>query len=170
VGLATAIVVGLVVITPAAGYVSPLSALLMGLIGAFPSYFALLWRARSKFDDSLDVFAGHGIGGMVGAVLTGVFAQKSINGVFDGLIGGSPNQVLIQAFAVLIAVAFSAAMTFVILKLIALVIPLKATSKEEGLGMDVTQHGEEAYTSGEGAILVHAETPAPRVNAKPAKA
>ena len=170
VGLATAIVVGLVVITPAAGYVSPLSALLMGAIGAFPSYFVLLWRARSKLDDSLDVFAGHGVGGMVGAILTGVFAQKSLNGVFDGLIGGNPNQVLIQAFAVLIAVVFSGAMTFGILKLIALVMPLKATTKEEGLGMDVTQHGEEAYTSGEGAILVNTEVAAPKAAVKPVKA
>jgi ammonium transporter, Amt family len=157
VGMATAVVVGLVVITPAAGYVSLSSALLMGAIGAFPSYFALLWRARSKMDDSLDVFAGHGVGGIVGALLTGVFAQKSVNGLFDGLIGGNPNQVLIQAFAVLIAVVFSGGMTFVLLKLIGLVMPLRATAKEEGLGMDVTQHGEEGYTSGEGAILVTTE-------------
>jgi Amt family ammonium transporter len=158
VGLATAIVVGLVVITPAAAYVNPLSALLMGAIGAFPSYFALLWRARSKMDDSLDVFAGHGIGGITGAILTGVFGQKVIAGseigLFSGLIDGNPQQVLIQAFAVLIAVVYSGLMTFVLLKLVGAIIPLRANPREEATGMDVTQHGEEAYTSGEGAILV----------------
>ena len=158
VGLATAIVVGLVVITPAAGYVSPTSALLMGAIGAFPSYFALLWRARSKLDDSLDVFAGHGVGGMTGAILTGVFGQKVIAGVevgyFDGLIAGNPQQVLIQAFAVLIAVLYSGLMTFGLLKLVGAITPLRASAKDEATGMDVSQHGEESYTSGEGAILV----------------
>lgn len=158
VGVATAIVVGLVVITPAAAYVSPLSALLMGAIGVFPSYFAILWRARSKMDDSLDVFAGHGIGGITGAILTGVFGQKIIAGseigLFSGLIDGNPQQVLIQAFAVLIAVLYSGVMTFVLLKLVGAITPLRATPKEEATGMDVTQHGEEAYGSGEGAILV----------------
>ncbi|MDX2005792.1 MAG: ammonium transporter [Meiothermus sp.] len=170
VGMATAIVVGLVVITPAAGYVSVTSAILMGAIGAFPSYFALLWRARSKMDDSLDVFAGHGIGGMVGAVLTGVFGQKVIMGAevgyFNGLIAGNPQQVLIQAFAVLIAVVFSGAMTFVLLKLVGAITPLKASAKDEGLGMDVTQHGEEGYGNGEGAILVNTETVAPAGKAR----
>lgn len=166
VGLATAIVIGLVVITPAAGYVSATSALIMGAIGAFPSYFAFLWRAKSKLDDSLDVFAGHAIGGMTGAILTGVFAQKSINGLFDGLIGGNPQQVLIQAFAVLIAALYSGLATFVLLKLVGFVTPLRTTNKEEGIGMDVTQHGEEGYTSGEGAILVNTELAAPAAKPK----
>jgi Amt family ammonium transporter len=168
VGLATAIVVGLVVITPAAAFVSPVFALLMGAIGAFPSYYVLLWRARSSLDDSLDVFAVHGVGGITGAILTGVFAQESVNGLFNGLIAGNPAQVLIQAFAALIAVVFSLAVTFVLLKLVGAIIPLKATPKEEGVGMDITQHGEEAYTSGEGAILVRSETPMPAARPKPA--
>ncbi|MCL6529744.1 MAG: ammonium transporter [Meiothermus ruber] len=168
VGLATAIVVGLVVITPAAAFVSPFYALVMGAVGAFPSYFVLLWRARSGMDDSLDVFAAHGVGGITGAILTGVFAQKSVNGLFDGLIAGNPAQVLIQAFAVLIAVVYSGAITFVLLKLVGAITPLKATIKEEGVGMDVSQHGEEAYTSGEGAILVKSETAMPMARPKPA--
>ncbi len=167
VGMATAIVVGLVVITPAAAFVSPLFALAMGAIGAFPSYYVLLWRARSGLDDSLDVFAAHGVGGMTGAILTGVFAQESVNGLFNGLIAGNPAQVLIQAFAVLIAVVYSALMTFVLLKLVGAITPLKASAKEEGLGMDVTQHGEEAYTSGEGAILVNTEAAMPAAKPKP---
>lgn len=166
VGLATAIVVGLVVITPAAAYVSPFFALVMGAIGAFPSYYVLLWRARSSLDDSLDVFAAHGVGGITGAILTGVFAQKSLNGLFDGLIAGNPAQVLIQAFAVLIALVYSGAMTFLLLKLVGAVTPLKAAVKEEGVGMDITQHGEEAYTSGEGAILVKSEAAMPVARSK----
>ncbi len=167
VGLATAIVVGLVVITPAAAFVSPLFALVMGAIGAFPSYYALLWRAKSGMDDSLDVFAAHGIGGITGAILTGVFAQESVNGLFNGLIGGNPAQVLIQAFAVLIAVVYSGAITFVLLKMVGAITPLKASTKEEGVGMDITQHGEEAYTSGEGAILVNTEATMPVAKPRP---
>ena len=85
VGAATAIVVGLVAVTPAAGFVSPISAIALGAIAAVPSYYALVWRVRTRLDDSLDVVAAHGVGGMVGAILTGVFAQKSWNGVADGL-------------------------------------------------------------------------------------
>ena len=164
VGAATAIVVGLVAVTPAAGFVSPLSALLLGALAAFPSYYVLLWRARTRLDDSLDVFAGHGVGGITGALLTGVLAQKSWNGVADGLLFGNPAQLGIQALAVAVAILYSALATFLILKLVALFTPLKAGAREEGLGLDITQHGEEAYTSGEGAILVLSEglPPAPK--------
>lgn len=161
VGMATAIVVGLVVITPAAGFVAPWAAILMGAIGAFPSYFTLLWRAHSGIDDSLDTFAGHGIGGITGALLTGVFGQKIIAGaevgMFNGLLAGEPKQLWFQFVAVVVAIAFSAIGTFLILKLVGLITPLRASTKEEGLGMDVTQHGEEGYTTGEGAILVTTE-------------
>ena len=156
-GAATAIVVGLVAVTPAAGFVSPLSALLIGALAAFPSYYVLLWRARTRLDDSLDVFAGHGVGGITGALLTGVFAEKAWNGVADGLLFGNPMQLGIQAVAVLAAVVYSALGTFALLKLVGLLTPLRAGPKEEGVGLDVTQHGEEAYTSGEGAILVLSE-------------
>lgn len=166
VGAATGIVIGLVAITPAAGFISAGYAILLGAIAAFPSYFALLWRAKSKLDDSLDVFSGHGIGGITGAILTGVFAQKSINGVFDGWVAGNFNQVLIQALAAGTAVLVSGVGTFLLLKLVNLITPLKASSKDEGLGMDVTQHGEEAYSNGEGAILVNTEVAAPAVKAR----
>ena len=154
VGSATAIVVGLVAVTPAAGFVGPLSAVVLGAAAAFPSYYALLWRARTRLDDSLDVVAAHGVGGTVGALLTGVFAQKSWNGVADGLLFGNPRQLAIQAAAVLAVAVYSAAGTWGILKVVALLARLRATAREEGLGLDITQHGEEAYTSGEGAILV----------------
>ena len=161
VGAATAIVVGLVAITPAAGFISPLSALLLGAAAAFPSYAALLWRARTRLDDSLDVVAAHGIGGTVGALLTGVLAQKSWNGAADGALFGNPRQLAIQAAAVLAVAVYSAGATWGILKLVALLARLRATAHEEGLGLDVTQHGEEAYTSGEGAILVLHEAEGP---------
>jgi ammonium transporter, Amt family len=161
VGGGTAIVVGLVAITPAAGFVSPMSAILLGAIAAFPSYYALLWRARTRLDDSLDVVAAHGIGGTVGALLTGVLAQKSWNGVADGLLFGNPRQLLLQAAAVGAVALYSAGMTWGILKLLALAADLRVSSREEGLGLDVTQHGEEAYTQGEGAILVLPETAGP---------
>src|SRR5450759_5394251 len=157
IGAATAIVVGLVAITPAAGFVSPLSAIAIGGIAAPASYFTLLWRARTRLDDSLDVVAAHGVGGMVGAPLTGVLAQKSWNGVGDGALFGNIRQLGIQGVAVVATILYSVAATFVILKVIALVFTLRASGKEEGVGLDVTQHGEEAYSRGEGAILVHAD-------------
>jgi ammonium transporter, Amt family len=157
IGAGTAIVVGLVAVTPAAGFVSPVCAIFLGAIAAVPSYFALLWRARTRLDDSLDVVAAHGVGGTVGALLTGVLAQKSWNGVGDGLLFGNPRQLAVQAAGVLATIAFSAAGTFVIVKLILLVGPVRASARDEGLGLDVTQHGEEAYSRGEGAILVLSE-------------
>ena len=154
VGAATAIVVGLVAVTPAAGYVSPIGAMALGFVASFPSYFALQWRTRTRLDDSLDVVAAHGLGGTVGALLTGVLAQKAWSGGADGLLYGNPRQLLVQAAAVAAAMAFSAAGTFVLLKLVSLIAPLRTASRDEGLGLDVSQHGEEAYTHGEGAILV----------------
>ena len=147
VGCATAIVVGLVAITPAAGYVSPMSAMALGAIAAFPSYFGILVRAKTSLDDSLDVVAAHGLGGTVGALLTGVFAEKALNGAFDGALFGNPGQVLVQGAAVLAAMFYSAAGTFVVLKLIGLVMPLRATASEEAEGLDITAHGEEAYAA-----------------------
>lgn len=154
VGAATAIVVGLVVITPAAGYISPLSAIIMGAIGAFPSYFALIYRAKTKLDDSLDVVAAHGLGGATGAVLTGVFAEAAWSGGGNGLLGGNPTQVLTQIASVLIVLVYSAVATFVILKALGAVMPLRAEGRDEKMGLDVSDHGEEAYTEGDGAILV----------------
>ena len=157
IGAATAIVVGLVAVTPAAGFVSPLSAIAIGGIAAAPSYFALLWRARTRLDDSLDVVAAHGAGGIVGALLTGVLAERTWNGVADGALFGNPRQLLVQLAAVAATIAYSAVATLVILKVIAFASALRANVREEGIGLDVTQHGEEAYSRGEGAILVQPE-------------
>ncbi|MGE5361706.1 MAG: ammonium transporter [Bacteroidales bacterium] len=154
VGAATAIVVGLVVVTPAAGFVSPMSAILLGAIGAVPSWYALMWRARTRLDDSLDVVAAHGLGGATGALLTGVFAEKVWNGATNGALFGNPGQLAIQAVAVLATLVYSGGATFALLKLVNLVVRIRATAQDEGVGMDVSQHGEEAYAQGEGAILV----------------
>ena len=150
IGAATGIVVGLVAITPAAGFVSPMSAIILGAIAAFPSYFALLYRARTRLDDSLDVVAAHGVGGVVGALLTGVLASKAWNGSADGSFA----QLGVQAIAIGITIGYSAIATFVIVKLIGAVSALRATPRDEGLGLDFSQHGEEAYSRGEGAILL----------------
>ncbi len=154
VGAATAIVVGLVVITPAAGFVGPMSAIAMGALGAIPSYFALIYRAKTKLDDSLDVVAAHGLGGATGAILTGVFADAAWSGGPNGLLAGHPAQLVTQLASVLIVLAYSGGATFVILKLLGLVMPLRIADRDEKLGLDVSDHGEEAYTHGDGAILV----------------
>jgi len=156
-GSATGIVVGLVAITPAAGFVSPISALAIGAIAAVPSHFAILYRSRTRLDDSLDVVAAHGLGGTVGALLTGVFADKAWGAPVNGLLFGNPRQFLIQAVAVAATIAFTAGVTLALLKLVAAFGSLKATSNEEGLGLDFSQHGEEAYASGDGALLLLSE-------------
>ncbi len=145
VGAATAIVVGLVAVTPAAGFVSPMSAIALGAIAAVPSYFCLIFRAKTQFDDSLDVLAAHGVGGTVGALLTGVFAEKQWNGLADGALFGNPGQVGIQAVAILAAIVYSGVVSFILLKIVGLVIGLRPTDNEESEGLDISQHGEDAY-------------------------
>jgi Amt family ammonium transporter len=170
VGCATAIVVGLVAITPAAGYIGPMSAIALGAIAAVPSYFGLIYRVRTSLDDSLDVVAAHGVGGTVGALLTGVFAQKALNGVADGLLFGNPAQLGIQAVAVGATIIYSGVMSFVVLKLIGLIIPLRATDDDEEIGIDLSNHGEEAYVHGESAAMggggMHLKAPAPALRSE----
>jgi Amt family ammonium transporter len=154
IGAATAIIVGAVAITPAGGYVSPISAMLLGAVAALPSYAFILWRPRTRLDESLDVLGAHGLAGFTGILFIGLFAQLSWNGVSNGLLFGHPGQLGWQAVAALAAPAYAFVGTFVIIKLLGLVMPLRATAREESLGMDIVAHGEQAYTDGEGAILV----------------
>jgi Amt family ammonium transporter len=154
IGAATAIVVGCVGITPAAGYVSPAWAMALGAIAAFPSYFAIVWRPRTRLDETLDVLAAHGLAGMTGILCIGFFAQRTWNGVSSGLLYGHSAQLGWQALAALVGPGYAFAGTWIILRAIGLFTPLRVSGHEEALGMDVVQHGEEAYTSGEGAILV----------------
>jgi Amt family ammonium transporter len=158
VGCATGIVVGLVAVTPAAGFVGPMSALVLGGVAALPSYFAIVYRCRTRLDDSLDVVAAHGIGGLVGALLTGVLARAAWGGT-EGLLGGHPAQLATQALAVLAVMAYSAGASYLILRVIGAFVPLRVGDREERRGLDVPLHGEEAYTTGEGAILVLPPTP-----------
>jgi Amt family ammonium transporter len=154
IGAATAIIVGCVGITPAAGYISPGWAMALGVVAALPSYAVILWRPRTRVDETLDVLAAHGVAGFTGILFIGFFAQKGWNGVADGLVYGNAAQLGHQAVAALVAPAYAFCATYLILRLIGLFTPLRATEHEEALGMDIVQHGEEAYASGEGAILV----------------
>jgi len=154
IGAATAIVVGCVAITPAGGYVSPGWAMLLGALAALPSYAIIVWRTRTRVDETLDVLAAHGTAGFFGILFIGFFAQASWNGVSDGLFYGNAAQLGDQALAAFAAPAYAFVMTFVLLKLIGAVMPLRASDREEAMGMDVVQHGEEAYVTGEGAILL----------------
>jgi len=157
IGAATAIIVGCVLITPAGGFVSPGWALALGAAGAVPCYALIAYRPRTRVDETLDVLAAHGVAGLTGILFIGFFAQESWNGQSDGLLYGNAGQLLDQVLAAVAAPAYAFGATFVLLKVIGLVMPLRVAPRDEAVGMDVTQHGEEAYVSGEGAILITPE-------------
>jgi Amt family ammonium transporter len=154
IGAATAIVVGCVAITPAGGFISPGWAMLLGALAALPSYAVIVWRTRTRVDETLDVLAAHGIAGFTGILFIGFFAELAWNGVSDGFLYGNAAQLGDQALAALAAPIYAFVATFALLKLIGLAMPLRVSEREEALGMDVVQHGEEAYVTGEGAILI----------------
>ncbi|HWH45292.1 MAG TPA: ammonium transporter [Thermoleophilaceae bacterium] len=154
VGAATAIIVGCVVITPAGGFISPGWALALGAIGALPPYAVIVWRPRTRVDETLDVLAAHGVAGLFGILFTGFVAQANWNGVADGLLYGDAGTLGWQAIAAVATPAYAFGVTYILLRVLGALMPLRATEREEAIGMDVTQHGEEAYVTGEGAILV----------------
>ncbi len=154
IGAATAIVVGCVAITPAAGFISPAWAMGLGLVAALPSYAVIVWRPRTRVDETLDVLAAHGVAGLTGILVIGLVAQEAWNGVSDGLLYGNPEQFLWQLLAVVVTPAYAFIVTFVLLKVIGALWPLRATEQQEALGLDVVDHGEEAYATGEGALLI----------------
>lgn len=146
-GLATGAVAGLVAITPAAGFVSPMSAILIGVGAGIFCYLVVLLRMRLRIDESLDVFGCHGIGGVWGAIATGIFASKGINPAgADGLIYGNAAQVGTQIIAVVAVAIFAFTVTAIIAKLIDLIIGLRVTEEEEIVGLDISQHGEISYS------------------------
>ncbi|MFL5615092.1 MAG: ammonium transporter [Gemmatimonadaceae bacterium] len=169
VGAATGAVVGLVAITPAAGFVTPRAALLIGVIASASSYAAMHLRARTRIDDALDVFACHGVAGIVGALLTGVFATTSVNpSGANGLLAGNAAQLGVQAVAVLATMVLSGSLTGAIIFGLRAVMAVRASLSDELTGLDASDHGEEAYHVGDvgelaggaplgGMILIHAD-------------
>jgi Amt family ammonium transporter len=146
-GAASGAVAGLVAITPAAGFVTPMAAIVIGALGGVVCFTAVSIKAKTTLDDSLDVFGVHGIGGTLGALLTGVFATKVINSAGnDGLLYGNASLLGIQAGAVLATWVYSAVVTFVLLKILDVVMGLRVSNEGEESGLDVDQHGESAYT------------------------
>ncbi|MBP2032246.1 Amt family ammonium transporter [Clostridium algifaecis] len=146
-GVASGIVAGLVAITPGAGFVSPLASILIGLIGGAICYSSVTFmKAKFGYDDALDAFGCHGVGGIWGGIATGIFAWKAINSAgASGLIHGNPKLVLIQLTGIVATIVYSAIVTFIIIKVIKAVSGIRATEKAEQTGLDVTEHGEEAY-------------------------
>jgi ammonium transporter, Amt family len=154
IGAATAIIVGCVLITPAGGFISPGWAMVLGAVGALPSYAVIVWRPRTRVDETLDVLAAHGTAGMTGILFTGFFAQEAWNGVADGFAYGDAGTLGWQVLAALAAPVYAFGMTYGLLRVLGAVMPLRATDAEQAIGMDVVQHGEEAYATGEGALLL----------------
>jgi Amt family ammonium transporter len=145
VGIAIGAVVGLVAITPAAGYVNVTSALIIGLAAGIISNLVANWRAgRSRIDDTLDVFACHGVGGLWGSIATGLFASAAINGA-SGLFFGNPGQMVAQLIAIAVVVPFAFFGSYLLLKLVNVFSPLRVSPEAEDAGLDLSEHGEEAY-------------------------
>lgn len=146
-GAASGAVAGLVAITPASGFVDPMASIITGLVAGVVCYLAVsVLKAKLGYDDSLDAFGVHGIGGTWGALATGLFANPSVNELGQGLFYGNPNQVVIQIISIVASWAIAAVGTFVILKVVGAVIKLRASDEEQDAGLDITQHGEDAYT------------------------
>lgn len=145
-GAAAGAVAGLVGITPAAGYVTPMAAIIIGFAAGAACFTAVEYVVRRRVDDALDVFGVHGVGGIVGALLTGVFATTSVNPAgFNGLLYGNPGQLGIQALAVVIAGGYAAIVTWIILKVLDVTVGLRVAPEEEAKGLDLSLHGEPAY-------------------------
>ncbi len=143
-GIASGVVAGLVAITPAAGTVGPMGALVIGLASGVICYFcATTLKRRLGYDDSLDAFGVHGVGGIIGAILTGVFAAPALGGF--GTVTDIGMQVWIQAKGVIFTVVYTAIVTYVILKVLDLVMGLRVNEEEESVGLDLAQHNERGY-------------------------
>ncbi len=146
-GVASGAVAGLATVTPGAGFVGPFSALLIGIMAGLLCYFAIVWKGKFGYDDSLDVVGIHGVGGVVGILAAGLFASKTVNPAgADGLFFGNPAQFGIQAVTVLAVAAFSFIGTYVLLKLVDGMVGLRVAPDEESLGLDLSQHNERAYS------------------------
>jgi ammonium transporter, Amt family len=146
IGISVGAVCGMAAVTAAAGYINFTEAVIIGLAAGIISNLVANWRAgRSRIDDTLDVFACHGIGGIIGAISVGLFATAAVNPVVSGLFFGNPMQLGIQAVAVLIVAAFAFFGSYLLLRLVDVISPLRVSPQEEDEGLDLSQHGEEAY-------------------------
>jgi Amt family ammonium transporter len=147
-GAVTGAVAGLVAITPACGFVSPVNAMLIGIMVAALCYLAVaVIKAKLGYDDALDAFGVHGVGGIFGTIATGIFAQKAINAAGnDGLLFGNVHQFLVQGLLVVVAVVFAMVMTWVIFKIVDVIIGMRVEENNEIMGLDLTQQSEAAYT------------------------
>ena len=144
-GAASGAVAGLVAITPGAGYVEVMPALIIGIVAAIVSFFAAELRIRYKVDDSLDVWAIHGMSGTWGALAVGLFASTTL--ASGGLINGNPGQFVSQVIATVVTWVYAFGMTWIIFKVIDLVMGVRSTSEDESIGLDISEHGEQGYTS-----------------------
>ncbi len=146
-GIVTGAVVGLVAITPAAGFVTPLSAMLIGAVAAPISYYAIAFRNKRGLDESLDVWACHGMAGTWGALATGLFATTAVNAAgANGLFYGNPNQFVIQLITVVVTIVYAVVITFILAKILDSIWGLSVSENEEEVGLDISEHGERAYT------------------------
>jgi Amt family ammonium transporter len=155
IGFCIGAVVGLVAITPAAGYVGIPQSIIIGFVGSLVANIAISIKRRSKVDDTLDVFPCHGLGGMVGMLLTGVFANTAVHGIKDGPQGwfyGNPAFFFTQLKAMAIVAVYSFVVSYGIFKFINFVVPMRVTEKEEEEGLDASQHDEKYL---QGTLLVH---------------
>jgi Amt family ammonium transporter len=149
IGAASGAVAGLVAITPASGFVSPMAAIIIGIAASVFCYAAVMFKSRRKWDDALDTWGVHGVGGLVGALLTGMFAQKYYTPAANGLAFGNPQQFLNNAIGAFASLAWAMGVTAVIIKVMDMVWPqgIRVTPKEEEIGLDLAQHGERAYVT-----------------------
>ena len=147
-GAVTGSIAGLATVTPASGFISPVSGLIIGIFASIVCFIGVaVIKPKFGYDDSLDAFGVHGLGGILGTLATGLFASKAINpGGADGLFFGNPKQLFIQLIGVLVAVVYTFAVTFIIYKLVDIFFRMRVSEKEELMGLDLTQHRERAYT------------------------
>jgi Amt family ammonium transporter len=146
-GIATGMVVGLAAVTPASGYVTPMAAMVIGAVAAPLSYYTMRFRDRKKLDESLDVWACHGMASAWGMIAAGLFATTAVNADgANGLFSGNPGQIGVQLLAVLVTIAFSFGMTYLLAKMLHASIGLRVTVMEEEVGLDISSHGERSYS------------------------
>jgi ammonium transporter len=168
-GLASGIVAGLVAVTPASGFVYPAGGLAIGLIAGVVCYLAVSLKPLLKYDDSLDAFGVHGVGGFLGAVLTGVFCYKAINDAgANGLVSGNPSQVLIQLYAAVVSAVFSLILSLLIVKVVDAVFGFATDARSETEGLDRTEHGEVGFDLGQ-AMEVAPAVATPAAAPRPAR-